>query len=379
VGAWRRARPAAPRASDAPHDAAPRWICLAGPLAAHAARVEQALSPARVAALPGDADEAGEHYASCVLTLVETLQAIARDHAAGARVDVVIPGDAAFHGHRGLASLLRTARQEMPRLRVALVECAAGAHAVVDALRAVQEHAEGEWQWREDGAWRRTWTPAELRGGGAPWRDGKLYWITGGAGALGMLLAAQIVEHAPAARIVLSGRSPLAGEAAETLRAWRERGVAIDYRELDVADRDAVVRTVREITARHGPLAGVVHAAGVRRDGLLIAKTREDVEAVLAPKVRGVLNIDAATRGQPLEFFVLFSSIAGALGNVGQADYAAANGFLDGFAQYRNARAARGERRGVTRAIGWPLWDAAGMTPDADTLAEIARAGLAPM
>jgi len=83
--------------------------------------------------------------------------------------------------------------------------------------------------------------------------------------------------------------------------------------------------------------------------------------------VLGTYNLDQASRDVRLDFFVLFSSIAGALGNVGQADYAAANGFMDQFAGYRNRQVKRGERHGLTRSINWGLWQAGGMKVDAAT------------
>src|SRR5690606_16548632 len=73
------------------------------------------------------------------------------------------------------------------------------------------------------------------------------------------------------------------------------------------------------------------------------------------------VNLDRATRELDLDFLVLFSSLSAALGNLGQADYAAANGFMDGFAAYRNGLVAKGERRGTTLSINWPLWQSGGM------------------
>ncbi len=101
---------------------------------------------------------------------------------------------------------------------------------------------------------------------------------------------------------------------------------------------------------------------------------------MLAPKVEGTLHLDQATERAALDFFVLFSSITGAFGNPGQADYAAANGFLDQFAAVRNAQVAAGRRQGRTLSIGWPLWQAGGMTVDA-TRQELLRQsiGAVPM
>ena len=94
---------------------------------------------------------------------------------------------------------------------------------------------------------------------------------------------------------------------------------------------------------------------------VLLKKSAESVSAVLAPKVRGTWNLDQASAEADLDVFVLFSSGVAVFGNVGQADYAAANGFLDIFAAYRDGLVAQGLRHGRSLAIDWPLWDAGGM------------------
>jgi polyketide synthase PksN len=114
----------------------------------------------------------------------------------------------------------------------------------------------------------------------------------------------------------------------------------------------------------HGRLSGIVHSAGVIADALLVNKSAEQFRGVLAPKVQGTTWLDEATKDLALDFMLLFSSIAGSLGNVGQADYAAANGYLDAFAQWRNEQVAAGLRRGMTLSIGWPLWADGGMAVD---------------
>src|SRR6185436_2564450 len=110
-----------------------------------------------------------------------------------------------------------------------------------------------------------------------------------------------------------------------------------------------------------------LHCAGMTADNVILKKTRAEFAQVLVPKVDGTFHLDQASRHVELDFFVLFSSISGAKGNPGQADYAAANGFMDQFAAVRNRQVAAGQRHGRTRSINWPLWQAGGM--------EIAAAG----
>src|SRR5581483_5809831 len=100
---------------------------------------------------------------------------------------------------------------------------------------------------------------------------------------------------------------------------------------VDITDRDAVTQLIGEIMAAHGALHGVVHSAGVLRDSFLLNKTPRELEEVFAPKVAGLVALDEATRDIALDLFVMFSSITGVMGNVGQADYAAANAFMDAY------------------------------------------------
>src|SRR5947209_17051442 len=102
-------------------------------------------------------------------------------------------------------------------------------------------------------------------------------------------------------------------------------------------------------------------------DNFIVKKSRAEFNAVLGPKVTGTYHLDEASREMGLDFFLLFSSIAGAMGNVGQADYAAANGFMDQCAAYRNRQVAAGQRQGRTRSINWGLWQAVGMGIEAAT------------
>src|SRR5690606_29882549 len=134
------------------------------------------------------------------------------------------------------------------------------------------------------------------------------------------------------------------------------------------------------IASEYGQLNGIVHSAGVLRDAFLVKKSRQQFDEVLLPKIAGTENLDLASRALPLDFFLLFSSIAVWAGNVGQADYAAANGFMDEFAAFRNAQVAAGARHGRTVSIAWPHWLDGGMSIDATSLGQLEqRTGLRSM
>lgn len=200
----------------------------------------------------------------------------------------------------------------------------------------------------------------------APFRRQGVYLITGGLGGIGYLFACHLAERVQA-KLILTGRSQLTAEMARKLERLRELGSEAVYILSDISDQQAAEQLIVSIRQRFKGLNGVIHSAGVLRDGIALNKKTEDVAAVLAPKVEGSVLLDQATRNEALDFFVLFSSTAAAMGNFGQSDYAYANRFMDHFAQYREDLRQQGERSGRSLAIQWPLWREGGMTVDERT------------
>jgi polyketide synthase PksN len=198
----------------------------------------------------------------------------------------------------------------------------------------------------------------------SPWKDHGVYLITGGAGALGLLFAKEIASKAAGATIILTGRSALSAEKEKKLEAIRALGSSVDYIQFNRKEQGAIDGLIKAIQKQYGTLNGVLHCAGVTRDSFFLKKTEEQFREVLHPKVADTIDLDQATRALALDFFVLFSSIVGAFGNIGQADYAAANGFMDSFAAVRNSQVACGERQGHTVSINWPYWQEGGMQLD---------------
>ncbi|MEA2604979.1 MAG: hypothetical protein QOF89_5971 [Acidobacteriota bacterium] len=214
-------------------------------------------------------------------------------------------------------------------------------------------------------------TPPRLRPGG-------VCLITGGLGGIGLELAEHLAREARA-RLVLVGRSAFPererwadwlalhdeGDAIrrkiERLLAIEELGGEVLALSADVADLAAMREVVAAAERRFGKdggiggIHGVIHAAGVPGGGLLQGKLREAAERILAPKVRGALVLAEIFAGAELDFFVLTSSITVLLPEVGQADYVAANAFLDAFAALR---ARTGE---AAVSINWDAWRETGM------------------
>ncbi|MEV6560925.1 type I polyketide synthase [Nocardia sp. NPDC051756] len=177
--------------------------------------------------------------------------------------------------------------------------------------------------------------------------------ITGGTGGLGAVVARHLVARHGVEHLVLaSRRGPAAEGVAELVAELREAGASVEVVVCDVSDGDAVRALVSGIDPGH-PLTGVVHAAGALDDGLFTDLTADRVGKVLAPKVDAAWYLHEAVKDLPLSMFVLFSSIAGVLGSLGQSNYAAANAFLDALAVYRR-------RHGMAAtSIAWGLWEQA--------------------
>jgi acyl transferase domain-containing protein/NADPH:quinone reductase-like Zn-dependent oxidoreductase/acyl carrier protein len=200
--------------------------------------------------------------------------------------------------------------------------------------------------------------------------------LTGGTGLLGGLLARHLVVEHGVRSLLLASRAGIAAVGAPALQEELESlGATVQVIACDVSDRDAVVDLLGRAPPEL-PLRGVVHAAGALDDGVIGSLTEERVERVLAPKVAGAWHLHELTRDLDLSLFALFSSGAATMGASGQANYAAANCFLDALAAHRRARGL------AASSIAWGLWEqASGLTgglADADT-ARMARQGVRPI
>lgn len=300
-------------------------------------------------------------------------------------VQVLVAADGEPYVYEALSGLLKSAHLENPVLlgQVVAVPADASAADLAEAL-AAGARAPQDQQVRSEGGRRRVlgWEPVgELPDAGPMvWREGGVYLITGGAGGLGLILAEEIARRASGAVLCLTGRAEPDAERRAGLDALRQAGASVEYHVLDAADADGTAALVADLVRRHGAVHGVVHGAGVVHDNFLLKKSAAEFTRVLRPKLAGGVALDEATKDEDLDFFVLFSSIMGATGNVGQADYAVANAFLDRFARHRDALVRAGERAGRSVAIGWPLWESGGMGVDAATRDALrTRTGMVPM
>ncbi len=154
--------------------------------------------------------------------------------------------------------------------------------------------------------------------------------ITGGVGMAGSALARHVVSRHGARNLVLvSRRGPEAPGASELVAELSAAGAQVQVVACDATDRAALAKVIADIPVQH-PLSAVIHAAGVLDDALVSSLTPERMDAVLRAKVDAAWNLHELTRDLDVSAFVLFSSLAGLVGSTGQANYGAANSFLDG-------------------------------------------------
>jgi amino acid adenylation domain-containing protein len=204
-------------------------------------------------------------------------------------------------------------------------------------------------------------------------RAGGTYLITGGLGAIGLVLADYLARQAPV-NLVLVGRSPLpaptdwdkwleehdgthpTSERIRAVRALEKRGAQVLVAAADVSRLDEMVAVLKQIRDRFGAVHGVIHSAGVGDYDMLVRREPEQVARILAPKVRGTLVLDHLLTSDPMDFFASCSSIAALMPAAGQIDYCGANAFLDAFA---HAAATRSGCRYL--AINWDNWREVGM------------------
>ncbi|MFM7532345.1 MAG: SDR family NAD(P)-dependent oxidoreductase, partial [Rubrivivax sp.] len=354
------------------------------------------LGQARVEVLGTPGGDIAQRYQRHARSLFDRLQKILQGKpTAAVLVQVIVPtlGDAQVHA--GLAGLLRTARQENPKLTGQLIAVEAGVSAQ-ELARQLQDNAQEPWQqeirYQDHQRLVRAWSELPQPGQAQeqaqdqaqeqaqPWKPQGVYLLTGGAGGLGALLAQEIARQAPGATLVMSGRSPLDAGKQALLDALQAQGARASYRELDVSDPHAVAGLVDAVLAEHGRLDGIVHGAGIKRDNYIIKKSGAEFEAVLQAKVAGLVNLDQASRQVPLSCFMALSSVAGAQGNAGQADYAAGNAFMDAYMAYRNTQVVLQQRSGRSLSVNWPLWEQGGMEVDATTRQQMKQhTGMQPL
>ncbi len=186
------------------------------------------------------------------------------------------------------------------------------------------------------------------------------YLVTGGLGGLGLSVARWLAERGAGRLVLLGRRGAETAAQREAVAELSALGAAVLVAAADVADEAALAGVLRQVDAEGPALAGVIHAAGVLDDGLIVNQDAAKLGRVMGPKVRGAWNLHRLTAARSLDFFVMYSSAASLLGSPGQANYAAANAFMDSLAQHRQARGLPG------LAINWGPFSEVGLAAAQD-------------
>jgi acyl transferase domain-containing protein/SAM-dependent methyltransferase/acyl carrier protein len=272
-------------------------------------------------------------------------------------------GDAGAVAEAPLWGLGRTVALEWPELWGGLLDLDPAAGAEESAARLAAELLAGEPG--TEAAWRggrrlvprlapaappapptaRTATPIAAEG---------TYLVTGGLGGIGLRLAGWLLDQG-ARQLALLGRRSPSPAAEEALARLRRGGARVAVLSADVARGEELAAALARLRQEMPPLRGIFHLAGVLDDAVLPRQDGERLARAFAPKVFGAWALHALTREDQLDCFVLFSSLASVLGSRGQANYGAANAFLDGLARHRRAHGL------AATSVCWGPWAETGM------------------
>ncbi len=324
---------------------------------AEEAGAEHAIVDARAWDLPADPVAASHSAAATALELVQAH--LADEEAAGSRIVFLTEGalDAGGTGASlpaaTIAGLLRSAQSENPG-RVALIDCDGTESADGELRSAIAATATEPQIALREGA---VLVPrlAETEEGAKapeaqPLDPEKTILITGGLSGLGALFARHLAEVHGARHLLLVSRSgPKAKGATELTEELEAMGAVPTIAACDVSDRDKLESLIAAVPPEH-PLGMVIHAAAVIDNGLIADLDPEALRKVMAPKIDAAWNLHELSADSDLDAFVLCSSAAGLLGGPGQANYAAANSFLDALATRRRAIGL------PAVSLAWGLW-----------------------
>lgn len=208
--------------------------------------------------------------------------------------------------------------------------------------------------------------PMDMTKGAGFKADNMVYLITGALGGLSNLMIQKICRDAGDAKFILTDILAPGEKSHALINQIIASGKQAEYIQADLVNPLEVNKVVEKGKERFNCINCIIHTAGIIRDEIFAKKEFETLRKVMGPKVFGTLNLEEATKNEPVRLFILFSSLA-AFGNIGQCDYAYANEFLVKFEEARNIKAQMQERSGKTLVINWPLWNSGGMKTNKET------------
>ena len=291
--------------------------------------------------------------------------------------------------HAPLLGVCRSVPLEYPHVRCRVIDLEAPVPDAPEADRVVErilaearsDAADTVVAYRGHHRWAPAVEPVALRPAQAApplLRERGVYLITGGLGGIGLRLADHLARTARA-RLILTGRSAPTDEQRARLLALEQAGAEVVALRADVADASQMRAAAREAIDRFGALHGVIHAAGVAAGGLIDRLTADTLDAELSPKALGALAIDEIARDLKPDFVLLCSSITALSGGLAHAGYAAANAFLDAYAQACARRAGP-----YTVSVNLDRWRNVGMAARAEArllalgIDDVIRDGMSP-
>lgn len=332
------------------------------------------------------------------ISVVNLMQAVAQsDTGQQTRVWLVSQGARAVRDETRIAiaqsplwGLGRTVAQEMPQLFGGLIDLEAGidasqsARLLNDELSAPTEERQIAFRQERRYVWRLARRVDRQREERAlKFRTDASYVITGGLGALGLQVARWMVQQG-ARRLILMGRTPLPirsvwnevqpdSSFASQIAAIRQlegMGASIHLAPVDVADETQLVSFLNTFEREGWPrIRGVIHAAGTLNDRTLFQQDADTFSATWGPKVVGSWLLHQLLPKDSLDFFILFSSVASLLGSPGQANYAAANSFMDALSHQRKTQGL------PALSINWGAWSEVGLAASAERGGRLAQRG----
>ncbi|MEW6994407.1 SDR family NAD(P)-dependent oxidoreductase [Colwelliaceae bacterium MEBiC 14330] len=197
------------------------------------------------------------------------------------------------------------------------------------------------------------------------------YLITGGVGALGLNIAQYLVERNAGQLLLLTRRAELDERIKQRISTLNAQGCDVQVLCVDIGETADLEAILQECLGDNYTLRGVVHCAGVLKDQLASQIDLNSFNAVQNAKVKGTFALHKVSQSHPLDFFIMFGSVAAAFGNAGQGAYAVANGFLEDFARYRR------QLNLPAQTIAWGPWQGDGMADSHSTLTDINNMGIA--
>ncbi len=271
--------------------------------------------------------------------------------------------------HAEFTGMALAAARELPDRKIRCIELAVSA-TDADAAAALENGCPGPViAWRSGRAWAPAYQPVAVAAPEAsPLRERLVCVITGGSGGVGMALAERLAKSARA-RVALISRSAASPECVRRIEAAGGEAMVL---QADVADEAQMRAALDAVRLRFEAIHGAIHAAGVAGGGLLTVRPEADAARVMRPKVAGARVLAELLERDALDFLVFCSSVTAVTGAYGQADYIAANAFLDRFAEQLHAR-------GVpAMSIAWDTWGESGMAVAASVeLRELWKSSLA--